>query len=66
MEVLPALHVLHGAMRATNHKTCCNHAVRLERATFGMSAQRTACAATQGMNKKNVAKIISPLEIHNH
>ena len=43
------LHVLHGAMRATSQDLL--QSVRIERATFGIPAKRTACAATQGISK---------------
>ena len=47
--VPPELHVLQGAMPAGEDLL---QPVRIEGATFGMPAQRTACAATQGTIRK--------------
>ena len=49
--VPPELHVLHG-VNATNKPEDLLHQPRLEHASTGMKGQRTACAATQGMNER--------------
>ena len=48
-EVPPELHVLHG-VNAANKSQDLFHQPRLEHASNDMPDQRTACAATQGIN----------------
>ena len=62
MAVPPELHVLHSAMRAANHKTCCT-----EWATNVRPSQcQTACAATQGIRLRISVNALhlNSLELH--